>query len=705
MINILPKHIAELISAGEVVERPISVIKELVENSIDAKSKRISIEIKNGGKTYIRITDDGTGISQEDVPKAFIRFATSKISTKEDLNKIMTLGFRGEALASVSAVARVEMFTKLQSESLGTHYKIEGSEEILNEKTGCPNGTSIIVKDLFYNVPARAKFLKRDVVEANVISTMVKKLAVSHPEISFTFIRDGRTEFITYGDGEQYSAVYSIYGKTFAKDLTKVDYFEDNIKVTGYTIKPLYAKSNRQYQIFFVNGRAVKSDILTTALEEAYSSTLMTGKFPVCVLKLEVSPENIDVNIHPTKAEVRFSNENEVFNAVFFAIKNALMNSGLIYDFDLSKTKNNKALEKTTSVETYIEPNIPNMDLPSDNNVINNSQEKNPFIFNSNDEEFEKNFNSKTEITNKSKNDTSKIETLNDIQKSTDDFIFSQDIQNIPKTTSHTTTDLQEKSIKNDTTEFKFKQDKSKIKGTQIKNKTENKTNISDKSIQNENKIVPKSKKEEKIGVVTRPTFYKNKLNEHEDEVKLIGEVFKNYIIVEFQNDVIIIDKHAGHERIIYEKLKSQSAYNDRQILLEPIQVLLTDVQISALKNHRELCISLGFQFEFSNIPYVDVVSVPEILNLNDVESAVCEVADNIIKNKKNLQTTMIDDIIHNLACKSAIRSNDKTSDIEMLSLAKQIIFNEKIRHCPHGRPVMFIMDKKDLEKQFKRIV
>lgn len=680
MINVLPKQIAELISAGEVIERPVSVIKELVENSIDANSQRITIEIKNGGKSYMRITDDGTGIPKEDVPKAFIRFATSKISTKEDLDKIMTLGFRGEALASVSAVSRVEMFTKTQLESFGTHYKIEGSEETLNEKTGCPNGTSIIIRDLFYNVPARAKFLKRDVVEGNTISTIVKKLAVSHPDISFTFIRDSRTEFITFGDGEQYSAVYSIYGKTFAKDLTTVDYIDRNIKVTGYTVKPLFAKSNRQYQIFFVNGRSVKSELLTTALEEAYESTVMTGKFPVCVLKLELPPSSIDVNIHPTKAEVRFANENEVFNAVFFAIKNSLMNNGLIYDFDFSKTKNSKALEKTTSIEPYVEPNLPNIDLPSNNTIVNDIKEENPFIFNSNDEEFEKSFNSKLNLKSKDTITNNNTKMLNEIESSTDDFIFSQDIST-DEIVLQKNSNFQMKSPTNDTSKME---------------KLNNSSN---------NKIPEKSSDMSKVGVVTRPSFYKNKINKHEDEVRLIGEAFKNYIVVEFQNDIIMIDKHAGHERIIYEKLKSQSAYTDRQILIEPIQVLLTDIQISALETNKELCISLGFEFKYSNKPYVDVISIPEILKLEDIETSVCEIADNIIKNKKSPQTVLIDDIIHHLACKSAIRSNDKTSNIEMLSLAKQIIFNDKIRHCPHGRPIMFTLNKSDIEKQFKRIV
>lgn len=670
MINILPKQISELISAGEVIERPISVIKEVVENSIDAHSTRITVEIKEGGKSYMRITDDGVGISKEDVPKAFIRFATSKISTKEDLDKIMTLGFRGEALASVSAVSKVEVFTKLKNEPLGTHYKIEGSVETLNESTGCPDGTTITIRNLFYNVPVRAKFLKRDVVESNAISSIMKKLAVSHPDIAFTFIRDGRTEFSTYGDNDQFSAVYSIYGKTFAKDLTPVEYVEGKVSVSGYTVKPLYAKSNRQYQIFFVNGRAVKSDILSTALEEAYSSLVMTGKFPVCILKLSIPPENVDVNIHPTKAEVRFSNENEVFNAVFFSVKNALMQSGLMYDFDFEKTKNSRInpSEKTIKQETYVQPNLPNMDLLTTEEVINDNEEKNPFIFNADDEDTDFKF-------------------IDDIEDTPNDFIFNQDVttQTVQLNDENKSLDKCVSPIKQDTSKkIQNPNDVTKVEPSKVDlpEKVEDKTSLKN------------------VGVVTKPSFYKKS---KDIQVKLIGEAFKNYIMVEYNGDIIIIDKHAGHERIIYEKLKSQSAYTDRQMLLEPIMVLLSDEQIVALEDNTLLMLSLGFQFGFSKKPYVSVLSIPEILKMEDVESSVVEIADNILHHKKEPQTYIIDEIIHSLACKSAIRSNDKTSDEEMISLAKQIISNDKIRHCPHGRPVMFIMSKNDLEKQFKR--
>ena len=670
MINILPKQISELISAGEVIERPISVIKEVVENSIDAHSTRITVEIKEGGKSYMRITDDGVGISKEDVPKAFIRFATSKISTKEDLDKIITLGFRGEALASVSAVSKVEVFTKLKNEPLGTHYKIEGSVETLNESTGCPDGTTITIRNLFYNVPVRAKFLKRDVVESNAISNIMKKLAVSHPDIAFTFIRDGRTEFSTYGDNDQFSTVYSIYGKTFAKDLTPVEYVEGKVSVSGYTVKPLYAKSNRQYQIFFVNGRAVKSDILSTALEEAYSSLVMNGKFPVCILKLTIPPENVDVNIHPTKAEVRFSNENEVFNAVFFSVKNALMQSGLMYDFDFEKTKNSKInpSEKTIKQETYVQPNLPNMDLPTNQEVINDNEEKNPFIFNADDEDNDFKF-------------------IDDIEDTPNDFIFNQDVttQTVQLNDENKNLDKYVSSIKQDTSKkIQNLNDVTKVETPKVDlpKKVEDKTSLKN------------------VGVVTKPSFYKKS---KDIQVKLIGEAFKNYIMVEYNGDIIIIDKHAGHERIIYEKLKSQSAYTDRQMLLEPIIVLLSDEQMVALEDNTLLMLSLGFQFGFSKKPYVSVLSIPEILKMEDVESSVVEIADNILHHKKEPQTYIIDEIIHSLACKSAIRSNDKTSDEEMISLAKQIISNDKIRHCPHGRPVMFVMSKNDLEKQFKR--
>ncbi len=316
-IKVLSSEVSELIAAGEVIERPASVIKELVENSIDAGAEHITVEIKNGGTTYMRVTDDGCGIASEDVPKAFLRHATSKITTKEDLDNICTLGFRGEALASVSAVSKIELMTKQKKHKYGTAYEIAGDNEIRNEKSNCPEGTTIIIRDLFYNVPARRKFMKKDVTEANAVSQIVQKQALSNPKIAFKFIRNNRIELNSSGDGELYSAIYAVYGRDFAHDMMRVDYKNDSIRITGYIIKPLYSKNNRSFQNFFVNGRYVHSKICSTALESGYENMVMTGKFPACVLMIEIDPAVIDVNIHPSKAEVRFANEKEVSDALF----------------------------------------------------------------------------------------------------------------------------------------------------------------------------------------------------------------------------------------------------------------------------------------------------------------------------------------------------------------------------------------------------
>ena len=324
-IKVLSKEVSELIAAGEVIDRPASIIKELLENAIDAGANVITVEIKNGGRTYIRVTDNGKGISKDDLPIAFLRHATSKISVKNDLDSIMTLGFRGEALASICAVSKVDVLTKRPEEDYGTHYVIEGAVEKACEECGCPDGTTFVVRDIFYNVPARLKFLKKDVSEGNFAADLVTKLTLSHPEISFKFIRDNKVEILTAGDGKIYSAVYSVYGRDFANSMLEVDYTWQGMHITGFTVKPLSAKPNRRFQNFFVNKRYVKSRACAAALEEAYRNLLMTGKFPACVLYIDIPPNTIDVNVHPTKIEVRFSDEKLMHEAVFFAVKNSLM--------------------------------------------------------------------------------------------------------------------------------------------------------------------------------------------------------------------------------------------------------------------------------------------------------------------------------------------------------------------------------------------
>lgn len=323
-INILPKEIYQLIAAGEVVERPSSIVKEMIENSVDAGAKNITVEIKNGGSTYIRITDDGCGIEREEIQKVFISHATSKISEKEDLNSILTLGFRGEAMASISAVSKVELLTKAENEDFGTRYEIAGGEEISFDEAGCPRGTTIVVRDIFYNTPARMKFLKKDVTEGNAVAGIVDRMAISHPDISFRFIRDGKQTLITSGNGELISTIYSVFGREVSDALIPVDYGYENMRVTGFVSKPTSSRKSRAMQFFFINGRLIKSQTAMAALEQAYKNSIMVGRFPMCILNIELNPSLVDVNVHPAKIEVRFANEKPIFDLVYYATKSAV---------------------------------------------------------------------------------------------------------------------------------------------------------------------------------------------------------------------------------------------------------------------------------------------------------------------------------------------------------------------------------------------
>lgn len=643
-INILSKEISELIAAGEVIERPASVIKELVENSIDSGAGHITVEIKNGGLSYMRVTDDGCGMSFDDVPKAFLRHATSKILTKDDLDNICTLGFRGEALASVSAVSRVETMTKLKDETYGALYRIEGSEEVLHEKSGCPDGTTVIIRDLFYNVPARRKFMKKDVTEANAVSQIIQKITLSHPEISFKFIRDNRIEFNSSGDGELFSAVYAVYGRDFARDMMPVDYEENNIHITGYAVKPLYSKNNRSFQNFFVNGRHIRSKICSAALESAYENMVMTGKFPACVLMIDISPSVIDVNIHPSKAEVRFTNEKEVSDTVFSAIKKAMVNDGLIYEFELKPTAKQTDV---TSQETE---------------EIEQQQE---FIFTPVDriEETEK-----------------KLSENNIIVPDVPDEVLE-------------TADIEACSA--------YSEPETEVcKPIQIPQKTEKKVPLENFSYISSESFETAEPSEKK----TVPENNKKSVWTEKPEIRVIGEAFGLYVIAETEeNKVVIIDKHAAHERIIFERLKSRNCRQYTQMLMNEIKVLLTAEEFSAMEENTELLADLGFLFDFSERPCISAKAVPTFVTELDIEAVIAEIADNLRLYRHNPQSHMLDDMLHTVACKSAIKANDKNSMSELQSLAEQVYYDEKIRHCPHGRPVMFTMTKSNIAHQFGR--
>lgn len=632
-IRILSKEVAELISAGEVIEKPASVIKELVENSIDAGANHITVEIKNGGKIYMRVTDDGCGMTFDDVPNAFKRHATSKIFNKKDLDSIYTLGFRGEALASVTAVSKVELMTKPKNQQYGTVYRIDGGNEISYEKGSCPDGTTIVIRDLFFNVPARLKFMKKDVTEANTISQVIHKIALSHPEIAFKFIRDNRLELNSSGDGELYSAIYSVYGRDFVHDMIPVDYENNGIRITGYVIKPLYSKNNRAYQNFFVNGRHINSKICSSAVENAYDNMIMTGKFPACVLMIDINPAVTDVNIHPSKAEVRFANEKEVSEALFFAVKNAMVKDGLIYEFELNKEK---TIPQLSGTENKDDSNIQSIFTPV---------EKIP--------EIEENI----------------MEFRQEIHKIQPD---------IPKVTDNFNHDIQQEVLPEEP-----KQEM--LEGF----------NYIEKSMFDD---LEQTEKE-----IPNPEPIENK-KEEKPSIRVIGEVMGLYVIAETQDrKMIIIDKHASHERIIFERLKSRNCRQYMQMLMTDIKVLLTAEEFSAMQENTELLADMGFMFDFSESPCIIAKAVPTFVNNMDIEAIISEVAENLCMHIHNPQSHALDDMLHTVACKSAIKANDKNSLEELQALAEQVYYDDKIRHCPHGRPVMFVMTENNIAHQFRR--
>lgn len=664
-INVLSKDISELIAAGEVIERPASVIKELLENAIDAGSKHITVEIKNGGTTYMRITDDGCGIAPDQVATAFLRHATSKITTKDDLENILTLGFRGEALASISAVSRAEVLTKRRGDEYGTNYIIEGGHEVLNEQTGCPDGTTIIIRDIFYNVPVRRKFMKRDSAEANAVISIMQKIVLSHPEIAFKLIKDNKLEFSSAGDGELYSAVYAVYGRDFAHDMIPVDYKENNITVKGFTVKPLYSKSNRSFQNFFINGRYVKSVTCCVSLEEAYKNLIMTGKFPACVLMLEAPPVTVDVNVHPAKAEVRFSDEKIIFNSVYFAVKNALMESGLIYEFQV-KNENAKRLDYK---EPFVPENFQQVKLEPEKKVQT------------------------AEVTKQQDNtEPEAVITDNQENRNYDESLTKPQVKEekvpVVLSSSKDTYGAGERIV--------F--DTSQSQASEIREKQE-----ADETISGFSYISSAKLKRTEPQIDQSPKEQEE--SDEKEEIKVQGEMFGNYIVAQSGEKMIIIDKHAAHERIIFERLKRSNTSSDSQLLINSCSILLSGTEFEALNSNNQILENMGFSLDFSGKPYVKLNAVPILLEKLNMDEVIPEIAENLIMNKMSPQTHMLDDILHDLACKAAVKANDKNTAKELQKLAEDVFYDENIRHCPHGRPVMFVLTKREIEKNFKRIL
>ena len=675
-IHVLPKETAELIAAGEVIERPASVLKELTENAIDAGAKRITAELKRGGVLYLRVTDDGCGIAPEQVKTAFLRHATSKIQTAEDLESIFTLGFRGEALASICAVSRMEILTRQTGAEYGTHYALEGGEETAFEQSGCPEGTTVVVRDLFYNVPVRAGFLKKDTAEGNAAANIFQKIALSHPEISFRLIRENKTEFVTPGDGQLYSAIYAIFGKDFARDLLPVKHQEQEnggITVGGYVIKPLYARPNRSHQLFFVNGRSVRSFTLISAIEEAYKTLIMTGKYPACVLTVTVPPRIVDVNMHPTKAEVRFSDEKRIYNAVYFAVLGALEQNHLIYEFRLPEEQ--RPAEQPP-VQPKITPQIYTPKRPqqdwfapapgTDSNTPAPLFEKKP-----------------------------------PEPAAAPATITAAEQQHIPVPAApvqpHTAApQIPEKPVipeslkafSNLTAQppVPVRPMPETVPAAEADTKPEPPVQTVPAELPDE----PEARNEA-ISAIRRET------------ITVIGELFDNYVLAQAGEQFVMIDKHAAHERILFERFRTREC-RDRQQLLTPVRVLLTADEIAALQEQQETLLGCGFTFDFGEAPVVQLTGVPLSCAELDLDQIAADLAANCLKNQAQPDRHLLDDMFHDLACKAAIRAGTHNTKEELQSLAVQVWENEQIRHCPHGRPVLFLLSKYQIEKQFKRI-
>jgi DNA mismatch repair protein MutL len=643
-INVLDKHVAELIAAGEVVERPSSVIKELVENAIDADSSAITVEIKNGGITYMRVTDNGCGIAREDVPLAFLRHATSKVHVQDDLEGISTLGFRGEALASVAAVAHVELITRTQEELAGTRYCIDGGEEQSCEDAGCAPGSTIIVRDLFYNTPARMKFLKKDLAEANAVAGILDRIALSHPEISLRFLRDSRETLHTPGDGKLQSAIYSVFGKEFAQGLIPVDYELNGVKVWGFVSKPAFARPNRSMQQFYINGRFVKSRTAMVAMEEAFKGSLMVGKVPACVLHLAVTPGAVDVNVHPAKIEVRFINERPIFDAVYHGVKTAL-NEG---DTPGVLSLNKPALSPFAKPEPPVQMRFgaspaagavpPGTSVPKSERMPESPALARDF-------------------------------SVRDVQSPAFHPDYEVSLPEYPVPRPETT------------------------------KTAEPETPWPRESEPEEMSAIPAAKEEPPQEIIgSKPQ------RPEEKPEKFVGEAFGTYIILQRgEDELVLIDKHAAHERMLYEQLKAQGGQAVQQMLLSPVPVTLDKGEYTAVLEAEETLAEAGFEIDDFGSGTVLVRSAPLILGGEDVADAVMEMAGYLLSAKNDITTEKLDWLYHNVACRAAVKAGDESSPQELAALARRMEA-EDVRYCPHGRPVSFLLKKKDLERQFGRV-
>ena len=645
-IAILNQETIDKIAAGEVVERPCSVVKELVENAIDAGSTAITVEIKEGGISFIRITDNGCGIERDQVAVAFYRHSTSKIRSAEDLLTVKSLGFRGEALSSISAVARVELITKTYDELTGTRYVIEGSKELSNEEIGAPDGTTFIVKDLFYNVPARRKFLKTAQTEGSYISDMVEKLALSHPDISFKFINNNQTKLHTSGNGNRKDIIYHIFGREISSSLLEVKHECEYFKVEGFIGKPVITRGNRNYENYFINGRYVKSNILSRAIEEAYKNFLMQHQYPFTVLYFTFFSE-LDVNVHPTKMELRFDNNNEIYVELCDTIYAILSHKEMIPDVPVDSTPAPKKI-----VHEYKEP-IP--------------------------EPFEK-------------------RRINEVRAAESRSVYGQSVTATVKSST-----VKGPAVNEPLTENTLNQQKAK-------------TSASTPVVHTGNSVEPKPETSSEYEPAQVVTGTQQTLGDYDKvfltesakkQFSIIGQLFKTYWLIEFEDKLYIIDQHAAHEKVLYEKTMARLANKDftSQRISPPIVMTLDARESEMLEKYRPQIEQFGYEVEhFGGKEYM-VSAIPDNLFNIDMKDLFIEMLDDFSNTTGRQTPDIITEKVASMSCKAAVKGNDKLTFPEINELIDELLSLDNPYNCPHGRPTIISMSKYEIEKKFKRIV
>lgn len=683
-INILDKQLANMIAAGEVVERPASAVKELIENSVDANAKNIVVEIKNGGMTYIRVTDDGDGILPEDAVTAFSRHATSKIATREDLEKICTLGFRGEALASIAAVSKTEMFTKTRENPLGRNVVFEGGELIEDTEAGCPDGTTIIIRNLFFNTPARMKFLKNDAAETTAVTEVVNKMILCHPDVSIKFISNGKTVVTSHGTGKVLDCIHTVYGDNYAKNMIDVRYKEEYIKVTGCTGAFSLSRKDRRHQVFFLNGRNIVNRTISTAVAEAYRNSVMVGKFPVCVLYIDIAPGLVDVNVHPTKMEVRFSNEKKIYSAVYWAVKEALAQTTHIPEVESGAVFTVKDNEEATH------RNAPQTELP----ISGYKKESNP---------------SADSVRDKIRENIMKAEETRALPNHTPSGnYFRQEIKSIPNKAPVSSAGAEKTDVKPD-----VKPDSHTPVYTPAP--------APDRIVQAEEKAeevtfkVTPSKENDRPEVADTASPSLNTAEKEEEKKTYIsgrdftvaGQVFDTYIIAQSGEDMLLIDQHAAHERIWFEDLMAewQNGKISPQSLLIPVVISLDGQDFNTACDNIEFFAEIGFEIDVFGDKDIVVRKVPMEANDDVIRDTVEEIIDILSKNSAKPKHELYEKTLHTVACKKAIKGGRHLTLPEMEHLVGEVMALEGINTCPHGRPICIRMSRTALEKQFKRIV